>query len=247
MSGAITFLNHDTPFPDVEHATTDGLLAVGGDLTLQRMLEAYHRGIFPWFNAEDPILWWSPDPRMVLNCDELRVSRSLAKRCRQLARQEHAPDGTLKVLTNTSFLHVIMQCAATRMRQAGTWITPDIVRAYFTLHQHGYAHSVEVWNHDKLVGGLYGVCIGRFFFGESMFAAQTDASKIALYYLVQFLKTQGIHHVDCQQETAHLASLGAKPISRQQFCQLLDRYTAMPAPHWPTGQLFSNGELAPHE
>lgn len=240
----LSFLDKHTPFPSIERATPDGLLAVGGDLSLPRMLEAYDKGIFPWYNPGDPILWWSPDPRMVLSCDAFKVSRSLAKRCRQIARNETKPDAAIKVLTNTSFLHVIMQCAATRINREGTWISPEIIRAYFNLHQQGYAHSVELWSENKLVGGLYGVCMGRFFFGESMFATQTDASKIALYYLVQFLKQQDITHVDCQQETPHLASLGAQPIARSEFAQLLNVKKTLTPPVWQAGQLLASGELA---
>lgn len=240
----VSFLDSQTPFPPIEQATPEGLLAIGADLSLPRMLEAYSKGIFPWYNPGDPILWWSPHPRMVLRCDDFKVSRSLAKRCRQLARHESNPEARLKVLTNTRFLQVIMQCAATRIHREGTWISPEIVLAYYNLHQQGYAHSVEIWNDNELVGGLYGVCMGRFFFGESMFSAQTDASKIALYYLVQFLKKQGITHIDCQQETPHLASLGAKPIARTEFAQLLESKKVLTAPFWPSGQLLASGELA---
>lgn len=245
MKSSIAFLDNSSPFPDPENATEDGLLAIGGDLSLNRMITAYRQGIFPWYSPGDPILWWSPDPRMVLACDELYVSRSLAKRCRQLARQETLPTGNWRVLTNHRFLQVIALCAATRMQNEGTWISPEIIRAYFNLHQQGYAHSVEVWNDQQLVGGLYGVCMGQFFFGESMFSTQSDTSKIALYYLVQFLKKQRITHIDCQQETPHLASMGAKPMARSEFNQLLAERHALTSPLWHAGQLLADGHLAP--
>lgn len=204
-------------FPPVERALQEpnGLLATGGDLSVARLLDAYRHGIFPWFNPGDPILWWAPDPRMVLFPDEVRVSRSLAKRMRQ---------GGFEIRTDTAFVEVMQACAAPRSREAGhtgTWIAPAMVAAYTRLHQQGYAHSVEVWEHGALVGGLYGVAIGRMFYGESMFSRMPDASKIALVHLCRQLQRWGFGMIDCQMETAHLASMGARPIARSIFCTKL--------------------------
>lgn len=206
-------------FPSVEHALAEpnGLLAVGGDLSVPRLLDAYRHGIFPWFNPGEPILWWSPDPRMVLFPQEVRVSRSLAKRMRQ---------GGFEIRTDTAFTEVMKACAAPRRSHthedvAGTWISPMMVTAYARLYQQGFAHSVEVWEHDELVGGLYGVAIGRMFYGESMFSRVPDASKIALVALCRQLERWRFGMIDCQMETDHLASMGARPISRSTFCTKL--------------------------
>lgn len=242
MSRTIHWLNGYTSFPDPRQAADEGLLAIGGDLSPPRLLSAYSNGIFPWYNVDEPILWWCPNPRMVLFCHEFRCSKSLAKKCRQIARHEQLPKQREFWLSlNRSFLQVISACASLR-QETGTWIHPEMIQSYYNLHQQGYAHSVELWQHDQLVAGLYGVCIGHFFFGESMFTKISDGSKLALFYLVQFLKQQNIHHIDCQQETAHLSSLGARPISRSAFLDLLATYTKKEQPNWSSGQLLANGQ-----
>ncbi len=202
-------------FPPVETALREpnGLLAVGGDLTPQRLLAAYYRGIFPWFNEGDPILWWSPDPRMVLFPGELKISRSLRK---LLIKRQY------QIFTDRSFTQVMEACAAPRSGQVGTWIHPQMIAAYSALHEMGLAHSVETWIDGELVGGLYGVALGKVFFGESMFSRQPDASKIALVHLVKQLQYWEYGMIDCQVRTSHLASLGAREISRTEFSQKLD-------------------------
>jgi len=215
-------------FPPTYLALTepDGLLAVGGDLTPEWLLMAYHKGIFPWFNEEDPILWWTPNPRSVLFLDKLKVHRSLVKTIRKQR---------FNVTLDMDFLAVIHQRATTPRRgQDGTWISDPMIQAYHQLYQKGYAHSVEVWQSGHLVGGLYGVAIGKMFFGESMFAHQTDASKIALIALCQQLQAWGFLIIDTQIETAHLKSLGAKLISREHFETLLHQQTQLTFPprHW---------------
>jgi leucyl/phenylalanyl-tRNA--protein transferase len=213
--GLVAALQGDEPFPPLTDALQqpNGLLAIGGDLGAQRLLEAYRHGIFPWFSPGDPILWWSPHPRMVMFPDQLHISRSLYKRLKR-------PD--YQVRFNTDFRQVMQACATVpRDGQAGTWIVPEMVEAYCELHRLGYAHSVEVWQgeamHETLVGGLYGVALGRAFFAESMFHLVTDASKIALVYLVRQLQVLGIGMMDCQMHTPHLASMGAREISRDEF------------------------------
>jgi leucyl/phenylalanyl-tRNA--protein transferase len=217
----ISWLNTATPFPDVSKALTDadgapGLLAAGGDLSPRRLLDAYRHGIFPWFAEGQPILWWSTDPRMVLYIDRFNVSHSFRKTLKKV-HNSMMSDGRWQVRFDTAFEEVMRACAAPRKEGAGTWISDDIVRGYTALHRQGYAHSSELWLDGQLVGGAYGVSIGRMFYGESMFARVTDASKIALAYLVRFLKENGVRLIDCQQETSHLASLGATPISRNEF------------------------------
>ena len=205
-------------FPPVEQALHEpnGLLASGGDLSEPRLLDAYRHGIFPWFSPGDPILWWAPDPRMVLFPDEIHVSRSLAKRMRQ---------SEFEIRTDTAFTAVMQACAALRRtdagHQPGTWISPAMIAAYTRLHHQGHAHSVEVWEHGALVGGVYGVAIGRMFYGESMFSRVPDASKIALVHLCRQLQRWGFGMIDCQMETDHLASMGARPIPRSVFCTKL--------------------------
>ena len=209
----IPWLRSDTPFPPLAAALDEpnGLLAASRDLSPRRLLEAYSCGIFPWYSGDQPVLWWSPDPRMVLFVDEFKVARSLRKRLRQRA---------VEIRADTSFREVIESCAMVLRRgQSGTWITPEIVDAYTELHDRGYAHSVEAWRNGELVGGLYGVAIGRMFFGESMFALERDASKVALAHLVAILRRLGVPMIDCQQETEHLASFGARPIPREQFAR----------------------------
>ena len=215
----IPWLETHTPFPDVSEALTmdaPGLLAAGADLSPERLLAAYQRGIFPWFSEGQPILWWSTDPRMVLQTANFKVSDSLRKALRRVERSM-AEGGRWQVKFDTAFDAVMRACAAPRKDGPGTWISDDIVKGYTGLHQLGYAHSSELWLDGELVGGAYGVCIGKMFYGESMFARVTDGSKIALSYLVDFLRSEGVTMIDCQQETAHLASLGAAPIARSQF------------------------------
>ena len=215
-------LEHVTFFPPVETALKDpnGLLAMGGDLSLERLLDAYHHGIYPWFNPGEPILWWSPDPRMVLVPDEIRVTRSLSKRIR---------NGGFELRVDTAFVDVMQACAAPRHDEAGTWISPAMVAAYNRLHQAGYAHSIETWHHGELVGGLYGVAIGRMFYGESMFSRMPDASKVALVRLAKQLRAWEFGLIDCQMETAHLASLGAHTVPRTEFTARLAELVNLPA------------------
>lgn len=212
--GPIYLLDRRPIFPSPESANEEGLLALGGDLSVPRLLEAYRHGIFPWYEEGEPILWWSPDPRTVLEPSELRVSRSL----RAVVRR-----GTYQVRFDTAFAQVIHGCASIRRRdKAGTWISPDIEAAYTALHELGVCHSAEAWYGEELAGGLYGVCLGRCFFGESMFSRRTDASKVALVGLVERLRTLGVELIDCQVASEHLASLGAKPIPRAEFLQRLE-------------------------
>lgn len=217
----IPWLDADTDFPDVAEALTEadgaaGLLAAGADLSPARLLDAYRQGIFPWFSEGQPILWWSTDPRMVLWTDRFKVSHSLKKVLKQV-HQSMLYDGPWQIRFDSAFEQVIRACAAPRKDGAGTWISPDIIAAYSALHRQGYAHSSEVWLNGRLVGGAYGISIGHMFYGESMFALVPNASKIALAYLVDFLKRNQVAMIDCQQETAHLASLGGGCISRAEF------------------------------
>ena len=197
-------------FPPVEKALKDpnGLLAAGGDLAVERLLAAYRRGIFPWYSGHEPILWWSPDPRMVLYCTELKVSRSLAKNVRNKGYE---------VRIDTAFREVLAGCSGARRDGGGTWLGEDMRKAYFALHRAGYAHSVETWRKGELVGGLYGVALGRMYYGESMFSRATDASKVALVALVEELRARGFPLIDCQVRTPLLASLGAREIPRRSF------------------------------
>jgi leucyl/phenylalanyl-tRNA--protein transferase len=189
-----------------------GLLAVGGDLSPERLIAAYREGIFPWYGDGEPILWWSPDPRFVLFPNELRISRSM----RQFLKK-----GIVRITFDQAFREVIAACRRPRPGQNGTWITDEMREAYGALHDLGYAHSVEVWQEKELVGGLYGVSLGGAFFGESMFSEIPNASKAALITLVLYLEKRGFDLIDCQVETAHLAGLGARPIPRCDFCELL--------------------------
>jgi leucyl/phenylalanyl-tRNA---protein transferase len=205
------------PFPPVERAATkpNGLLCAGADLRLARLVEAYRGGIFPWYSGDEPILWWSPDPRMVLFCDELKVSRSLAKNIRNKG---------YVVKIDTAFLEVLEGCASPRRDaggEAGTWLGEDMRAAYARLHRAGYAHSFECWRDETLVGGLYGVAVGRMFYGESMFSRATDASKVALVALVEELRRRGFPLIDCQVRTPLLAQLGAREIPRREFLRRL--------------------------
>jgi leucyl/phenylalanyl-tRNA--protein transferase len=233
----IPWLATDSPFPSLDSALSEpnGLLCAGGDLSPTRLINAYRHGIFPWFGPADPLLWWSPDPRMVLFPDELKISRSLRKTLHH---------GGYEVRLDSAFDQVIAACSSTpRPGQDGTWIVPAIRRAYGALHELGVAHSVETWAEGDagqvLVGGLYGIAIGRMFYGESMFAHRTDASKIALAHLVRFLEKRGFGMIDCQMNTGHLASLGAREIPRKTFIERLHQLTAATDPlyapaHWPT-------------
>jgi leucyl/phenylalanyl-tRNA--protein transferase len=202
-------------FPDVSLALDEpnGLLAVGGDLRVERLLAAYRHGIFPWYNDDQPILWWSPDPRAVLFPEHLKVSRSLKKTLR---------NHPFRITADQAFAQVMAACGGPRRDANGTWITPAIKQAYGRLHDMGIAHSVESWQGDELVGGLYGVAIGRVFFGESMFSRVTDASKVAFVYAVRQLQRWGYELIDCQVRTEHLVSLGAETIPRTEFTRLLD-------------------------
>jgi leucyl/phenylalanyl-tRNA--protein transferase len=212
----VPWLTTLAPFPRPELALVEpnGLLAAGADLAPERMLMAYRQGVFPWYGPDEPILWWSPDPRMVLFLDEFKLSHSLRKRLRR-----HDYD----VRVDTAFESVMRACAEPRPGQHGSWIVEDMIQAYVRLHGLGYAHSVETWQQGELVGGLYGVAIGRIFYGESMFTRVTDASKIAFAHLVAQLRRWGFGLIDCQMETAHLASLGARPIRREEFMSRLEK------------------------
>jgi leucyl/phenylalanyl-tRNA---protein transferase len=229
----IPWLPDEAVFPPLGKALTEpnGLLAAGGDLSPQRLIAAYRRGIFPWFSAGEPILWWSPDPRMVLFPDELKISRSLARTLR---------NANYEIRLDTAFADVVRACACKpRDGQAGTWISREMQEAYGELHAQGYAHSVETWIGGELAGGLYGVAIGRAFYGESMFADQRDASKIALAHLCAYLKQRGFGIIDCQMETAHLASLGARPLPRRDFAARLGELCVredVPG-HWPAAAI----------
>jgi len=208
------WLTPDSFFPPLETALVkpNGLLAAGGDLSPERLIEAYRSGIFPWFNANETILWWSPDPRMVLFPSELRISRSLNKILR---------NSNYEVRVDSAFSQVIQACAEPRKGQSGTWIHSDMVSAYTVLHEMGLAHSVETWVGGELVGGLYGIAQGKMFFGESMFSRIHDASKIAFVHLVKQLERWNFKMIDCQMKTTHLASFGAREIPRKEFSQRL--------------------------
>jgi leucyl/phenylalanyl-tRNA--protein transferase len=211
----IAFLSDSLVFPDVEKANKEGLLAVGGDLSPERLLLAYKNGIFPWFNEESLILWWSPDPRMVLFPEQIKVSKSMRKVLR---------DQTFRLTQNTCFERVMEYCATVkREQQEGTWITKEMRDAYLSLHDRGIAKSYEVWEDDTLVGGLYGVDLGTIFCGESMFSLKTNASKFAFIKLAEDLKERNYQLIDCQLYTDHLASLGAEEIPRKEFLKLLKR------------------------
>ncbi len=236
----IPWLGRSDPLPPVESAlkVPNGLLAASEHLDVDRLLSAYRQGIFPWYGAEDPVLWWSPDPRMVLPVADFRISRSLRKTLRRAARSRD-----LHIYVDRSFERVMRSCAEPRVGQDGTWIGSEMVNAYVELHRRGYAHCVEAWREDRLAGGLYGVSIGRVFFGESMFSRETDASKICLAALVQILRDAHVRVIDCQQNTRHLASLGAREIPRSEFCSILRRERDEPAPRWETLAGAARNEL----
>lgn len=212
-------------FPSLDTALDepDGLLAAGGALTPDWLLTAYRQGIFPWFAEDQPVLWWSPDPRLVLFPDEIRITRSLAKRLRNAG---------FHATCDNDFAAVIEACAATRANAEGTWITASMQAAYHRLHELGHAHSIEIRRNGRLVGGLYGVALGRMFFGESMFSIERDTSKVALVHLARHLQAHGGGLIDCQMPTPHLVRLGARSIARSEFIDYLDEYADQPAPSW---------------
>lgn len=217
----IHWLRPAEPFPPVETALAEpnGLLAAGDELSAARLLDAYRRGIFPWFNEGQPVLWWSPDPRMVLAPAAIRVTRSLAKVLRNRAYEVRA---------DSAFLAVMQACAEPRDEQGGTWISPAMIEAYHALHRRGIAHSIETWIDGELAGGLYGVAIGRMFYGESMFTRVRDASKIALVHLARQLERWGFGLIDCQMHTAHLARMGGVEIPRAAFMRTLGELVNCP-------------------
>jgi leucyl/phenylalanyl-tRNA--protein transferase len=234
-SGRVAWIAETDPpdgFPPVAQALRepDGLLAVGGDLGTPRLLAAYRRGIFPWYEDGQPLLWWSPDPRCVFRAGDLHVSRRL----RQAIRRS-----TFEVRINTAFADVIRACAGPRRYQRGTWITRDIRDAFERLHAEGWAHSIEIWSGDRLVGGLYGLAIGRAFFGESMFSDQTNASKFALLYMDRLLRDGTLGLLDCQVRSSHLLTMGAGTLSRSHFVALLDDLCEPAAAfeHWSGGAI----------
>ncbi len=211
----MVFLEADAQFPDVSHADEDGLLAIGATLNSKRLLEAYNSGIFPWYNEGQPVLWWSPDPRMLLFLKDFKASKSL---------QQSIRNKKFKVTFNTAFAEVILNCSKIkRKKEDGTWITDGMMDAYSKLHDLGHAMSVEVWLEGELVGGLYGVNLPdkKVFCGESMFSKVNNASKTALYFLVEKLKKENYHFIDCQVYTEHLDSLGAREVDRKEFLQFL--------------------------
>ena len=225
---------HDFPAVDTALVEPNGLLCMGGNLQPETILTAYSRGVFPWYSEGQPILWWSPDPRMVLLPDEFKVSKSLAKTIRA---------GKFEVRFNTAFADVMAACAAPRGQYAGTWILPAMQAAYTNLHHIGFAHSAETWRDGKLVGGLYGIAMGRMFYGESMFARETDASKVAFVAMVEKLTRDGFQLIDCQQETRHLASFGARPIPRKKFTQQLQELITLNADNSPVSYWTNEPQL----
>ncbi|MBU6491394.1 MAG: leucyl/phenylalanyl-tRNA--protein transferase [Burkholderiales bacterium] len=229
----VIWLEPEDPFPAVDQALGDdsdapGLLAASRDLKVARLLQAYRQGIFPWFSDGQPVLWWSPDPRMVLYPAEFAVSHTFRKTLRRIQRD---PDWEIRV--DAGFAEVMLACAlAPRPGQLGTWITQEIIDAYGGLHRMGLAHSVETWWRGERVGGLYGVALGRMFYGESMFARRTDASKVALAALVAYAHSHGVEMIDCQQRTSHLASLGGREIPRREFVAHVQQSIALPPLAW---------------
>ena len=222
--GDIVWLDSDqTPFPLPENALDDpnGLLAAGGDLSPKRLINAYSHGIFPWFEKDQPILWWSPEPRCLIDDEHLHISKSLRKR---LNKRDY------EIRIDTEFERVIRACAGRRKNSSGTWITEEMIQAYIRLNEIGVAHSFEVWIGEKLAGGLYGVSIGPCFFGESMFSHQTDTSKIAFVHLVKQLTDWGFALIDCQLENPHLGTLGAYPVSREHFLSILRKEVVKSSP-----------------
>jgi leucyl/phenylalanyl-tRNA--protein transferase len=227
-----------TPFPDVEHAETepDGLLAIGGDLHPERLSNAYQSGVFPWYSEGQPILWWSPNPRLVLFPEDLHVSRSLRKTLRK---------GLLRASFDQAFESVIRACSGPRNDDEGTWLVEDMIQAYLLMHQRKLAHSVEVWSDGELVGGLYGIALGQVFFGESMFSHRSNASKAAFVHLVNNLSAWGFQMIDCQVRTEHLISLGAREIPRRQFIEALRQWTTQTVaePRWDSAKALPPGSV----
>lgn len=219
----------ESPFPPLDEALTDpnGLLAVGGDLSPVRLINAYKQGVFPWYNPGEPILWWSPDPRCVLYPQQIRISRSLRK-----TLNKHP----FEIRFDTAFADVMQACGQPREKQAGTWITREMLQAYVHMHTLGIGHSVECWQNNQLVGGLYGLAIGRVFFGESMFSRVSDASKVALVYLCRWLILNGYELIDSQVHTPHLESMGAQLIPRTEYAALIKTLTldGQEPGKWPT-------------
>jgi len=221
----VYLLNDDLIFPPAHLATPEGLLAIGGDLSPERLLLAYQSGIFPWYSEDEPILWWSPDPRLVLYPEELKISHSLRRTIRR---------GRFRATMDTRFSQVIQACGQIRVLDGqGTWITPEMEKAYVRLHRLGYAHSVEIWHGNELVGGLYGVSLGRCFFGESMFSTMSDASKVALVVLRNHLRQNQFDFIDCQMPTDHLLRMGARKIARNDFIAELRRALLQPTLQGP--------------
>jgi leucyl/phenylalanyl-tRNA--protein transferase len=233
------------PFPSAHSAwgaqsTAPGLLAAGAALDVDTLKSAYGQGIFPWFSEGQPILWWSPEPRMVLKVDDFILHRSFKK---TLFRFSQDSDSEIRV--DTAFEQVIQSCAqAIRIQQSGTWIVPAMVQAYIDMHQRGYAHSIEVWKNQQLVAGLYCISLGQAVFGESMFTTVPDGSKIALAALLGLCKAQGVTWIDCQQNTTHLASLGAAPIGRTDFLRKVQAAKALPPVDWRFTPLYWNQILS---
>lgn len=242
----IPWLDPGADFPDVNTACAPdsampGLVAVGGSLDSATLERAYRAGIFPWFSEGQPILWWSPDPRMVLQPSQFRVHRSFRRRLRDFLDQPRA-----EVRVDTAFAEVIEACAhSPRRGQHGTWILPQMQHAYVELHRHGMAHSVEVWLDETLVGGLYCVALGHAVFGESMFSRESGASRIALAALVSLCRQQGVEWIDCQQETAHLALLGARTMPRAEFCRKMQAAQREPPLQWEFQTVYWNDLLSP--
>ncbi len=229
MNAALPWLDAETGFPDPERALANppGLLALGGDLSPQRLQQAYRHGIFPWFSEDDPILWWSPDPRCVIAPASFQPSRSLRRTLRQ---------GGWSFTVDRAFADVISACAEPRPYADSTWISPEIMAGYTALHELGQAHSIEVWHDDELVGGLYGISVGRMFCGESMFSRRSDASKLAFWALMSLATSWHLPLVDCQLENSHLVSLGASLISRHDYLTCLAMARDLPAPDWHTAE-----------
>ncbi len=226
----IYLLSSDLYFPDPRKAEKDGLLAIGGDLSPDRVLLAYEQGIFPWFSDSDPLMWWSPDPRCVLYLDKLKISKSMRN---ILNRQDY------RISFDQAFEEVIMHCGNAPRKEEGTWITNEIMDSYKSLHSIGVAHSVEVWKGDKLVGGLYGLSLGRMFFGESMFSLESNASKLAFVHLIGFLKKNDFGIIDCQIYNPHLGSLGAENIDRDLYLDLLESSLKQDSMHGKWNELNS--------
>ncbi len=232
----VYLLTDEILFPSPRLASENGILAIGGDLSEERLLTAYRQGIFPWYSQEEPIVWWSPDPRLVVYPDEIRIARSLEKIIRK---------GIYDITFDTAFEQVIRSCADVRLKKdEGTWIVEDMIKAYCRLHDSGYAHSVEAWCEGELAGGLYGVSMGRCFFGESMFTRKSNASKVAFVKLVEYLKNRSFKIIDCQVESDHLFRLGARLIPRKLFLQQLEQFLEAPTikGKWEFG-LSYNGDL----